>query len=53
MSVVQKAFPNRPFSTLQDIIAVPEAFDMLNKLASNSGIQELEKALLLRPLNLR
>lgn len=53
MSVVQKAFPSRPFSTLQDIIAVPEAFDMLNKLASNSGIQELEKALLLRPLNLR
>lgn len=43
MNVVQKAFPNRSFATLQDIIAVPEAFDMLNKLASNSGIQELEK----------
>ena len=53
MSVVQKAFPNRPFSTLQDIIAVPEAFEMLYKLASNRDIQELEKKLLLRPLNLR
>lgn len=42
MNLVQKAFPSRSFTTLQDITAVPEAFDMLNKLVCNSGIQELE-----------
>ena len=42
MSVVQKAFPGHTFSTLQDIIAIPAAFEMLNKLVDNRGIYELE-----------
>lgn len=42
MSVVQKAFPDHSFATLQEIIAVPEAFDVLSKLTQNSDIQKLE-----------
>lgn len=40
--LVQKAFPDHPFSTLQDIIATPKAFEMLNKLTTNQELQQLE-----------
>ena len=42
MSVVQKAFPDQLFNNPQDIIAIPEAFEMLNKLVINRDIYELE-----------
>lgn len=42
MGLVQKAFPDHPFSTLQDIIATPKAFEMLNKLVTNKEFLELE-----------
>ena len=42
MSVVQKAFPDQLFNNPQDIIAIPAAFEMLNKLVDNRGIYELE-----------
>lgn len=42
VGIVQKAFPARPFNSLQDIIATPKAYEMLNKLIINKELQELE-----------
>lgn len=42
VNLVQKAFSDHPFSTLQDIIATPKAFEMLNKLTTNQELQQLE-----------
>lgn len=46
VNLVQKAFSDHPFSSLQDIIATPKAFEMLNKLTTNQELQQLENEII-------
>lgn len=46
VNLIQKAFSDHPFSSLQDIIATPKAFEMLNKLTTNQELQQLENEII-------
>ena len=46
VNLVQKAFSDHPFSSLQDIIATPKAFEMQNKLTTNQELQQLENEII-------